>query len=89
MAGQHKAANIVHFSRLSEEGYRWLREDKAGWRSEGEALHIAALPGSLWEDSNNARNILIRSEGLAGAVRLEVEVTLAPERNSEQAGLLL
>jgi regulation of enolase protein 1 (concanavalin A-like superfamily) len=71
------------------EGWTWVREDAKAWRLEGGALHIRALPGSLWEKENTAKNVLVRAlPAGADPVAVEVTVTSAPAAQAEQAGLL-
>jgi cytochrome c len=71
------------------EGWSWVREDAKAWRLEGGALHIRAIPGSLWEKENTAKNVLVRAlPAGADPATLEVTVTSAPAVQAEQAGLL-
>ena len=67
--------------------WRWCREHRDGWWILDGALQVKALPGTLWKDANNARNVLLRpAPGRPAAA--EVTVTNDPEVDGEQAGLV-
>jgi regulation of enolase protein 1 (concanavalin A-like superfamily) len=77
------------FGAALADGWSWIREDAKAWRLEGGTLHIRALPGSLWEKENTAKNVLVRAlPAVDGPVTVEVSVTSAPAVQAEQAGLL-
>jgi len=42
------------------EGWTWVREDAGGWKIEGAALKMKALPGTIWYKKNDAKNLLLR-----------------------------
>src|SRR4051812_15847989 len=57
-------------------GWSWVREDAKGWRIDDDGLHIRAMPGTLWKETNNARNVLLRPAPTdAAEFALEVSVT--------------
>ena len=70
------------------EGWSWIREDAAGWKVEGGALRLKALPGTIWYKRNDAKNFLVRKAPDA-PIAIEVTVDSAPETNAEQCGLFL
>jgi regulation of enolase protein 1 (concanavalin A-like superfamily) len=70
-------------------GWSWIREAPESWRIEQGTLHIRALPGTLWGDRNNARNILVRSaEPVADGFANEVTVHNDPQAQGEQGGVI-
>ncbi len=72
-----------------DSDWQWLREDPQGWRLKVDALNIRALPGTLWGERNDARNILLRSaRPLTEGLSSEVTVRNAPEIQGEQGGLI-
>lgn len=78
------------FGAMLADGWSWVREDAKAWRLEGGTLHVRALPGSLWEKENTAKNVLVRAlPPVDGPVAVEVTVLSAPVIQGEQAGLLL
>jgi regulation of enolase protein 1 (concanavalin A-like superfamily) len=77
------------FGATLADGWSKVREDEKAWRLEGGALHVRALPGSLWEKENTAKNVFVRAlPAGADPVAIEVVVTSAPVVQAEQAGLL-
>jgi regulation of enolase protein 1 (concanavalin A-like superfamily) len=77
------------FGAALADGWSWVREDAKAWRLEGGALHVRALPGTIWEKENTAKNVLVRAlPAGVDAVTVEVTVTSAPALQAEQAGLL-
>lgn len=80
------------FGGLLSKEWSWLREAPGAWRVESDGLHLRTMPGSLWADRNDAKNIpLVSLPGEANAANLCVEVTVTsnPSTGGEQAGLLL
>jgi regulation of enolase protein 1 (concanavalin A-like superfamily) len=77
------------FQGTIDSDWQWLREAPEAWRLKVDALNIQALPGTLWGERNDARNILLRPamevrEGLSS----EVTVRNHPEIQGEQGGLI-
>jgi hypothetical protein len=81
------------FTGKLSDGWTWVREDPSGWRIDGGALQIKALPGKIWYKTKTAKNLLIRNLPASGTaeapVTLEVSVESAPEVTAEQSGLYL
>ncbi len=65
----------------------WIREQRDAWWVLDGALQIKALPGTLWQERNNARNVLVRSVP-DKPVAIEMMVTNGPKVQGEQAGLV-
>ena len=70
------------------EGWSWIREDSASWEVAGGVLRIRTLPGSLWGEGNDAKNVLVRAIPEMVEYATEAFVTKLPEEGGEQAGLL-
>ncbi len=85
-----KPAAPETLSFLGQTGWSWVREDAKAWKTEGDALRIRALPGSLWEKDNSCKNVLVMKlpDG-AGDAAVAVTVASQPVVQGEQAGLLL
>ncbi len=78
-----------NFTGALKEGWHWIRESPEAWRIEGGALHIRALPGTLWGERNDARNILVRpAEPVGEGFSTEITVRNAPQLQGEQGGLI-
>ena len=76
------------FTGTLQEGWSWVREDPDAWHFKGDALHIRALPGTLWGERNDARNLLLRpAESVGEGFVVEITVHNAPEGQGEQGGL--
>ncbi len=75
------------------EGWTWVREDPKAWRIADGAIEIRALPGTIKEKTNDARNLLLRKAPAAGTVddpfAIEATVKNAPGQPGEQAGVIL
>ncbi len=73
------------------KGWSWIREEAGSWKVEKNALHLKALPGTLWEGANSAKNILVRALPAPddGSVAVEAVVAGAPAVEGEEAGILL
>ena len=69
------------------EGWEWLREDPAGWRSSNDVLELRAQKGRVWSGAG-AKNLLVEQKQ-AGGRQAEVVVSHgAPKTKYEQGGLL-
>lgn len=67
-----------------------VRPEKGGWTSDGKVVQIRTLPGSLWEKSNDVKNLLLRAvPSEATSVSVEARVSSQPATPAEQAGLVL
>ncbi len=76
-----------NFSATPAGDWHWLRQQRDGWWILDGALQIKALPGSLWQDTNDARNVLLRPAPDCPA-NVEVMVSNDPAVDAEQAGLV-
>ncbi|MGC9522223.1 MAG: hypothetical protein ACP5HG_10150 [Anaerolineae bacterium] len=71
------------------EGWSWIHEAPEAWHIKDQELHLQTLPGTLWGERNDARNILLRPAlELEPGLASEVQVTNAPVLQGEQAGLI-
>lgn len=72
------------------EGWRWRRENPAGWRVREGALEIRIEPGNMWGPANDARNVLMRPvpNPVAGEVRVSMTVSNKPTEQYEQVDLV-
>ena len=70
------------------DGWAWLREDPASWRSHDDVLELRAQKGRIW-GGGGAKNLLVERLP-AGGRTVTVDVSHgAPENIYEQGGLLL
>lgn len=72
-----------------QDGWSWVREDKAGWRVTEPGLEIRVQPGNLWGPENNATNVLTRVVSAVTNTTLQISVTIEnrPTEQYEQANL--
>ena len=77
------------FSKALDDGWSFVREDKAEWRLKDGNLELLAQPTNIWGKANNkTENFLLRA--LPGATSsVEVTVDFNPRKEYEQAGLML
>jgi regulation of enolase protein 1 (concanavalin A-like superfamily) len=70
-------------------GWRWVREDKAAWRTTKEGLEIRIQPGNQWGPENSGKNVLVR-ELPENPAPIEVSVTVEhkPTEQYEQCDLV-
>jgi beta-xylosidase len=78
------------FERALDKGWSWVREAPEAWRIENNTLILRSLPGYLHANSNNSRNLLIRTPPKAQGKALAIEVSLEsePRTQYEHAGLV-
>ena len=86
---QHETHFEERFEGELEADWSWVREAAEAWCVKEGTLHVQTLPGTLWGERNDARNILVRppqtaAEGLIS----EVSVYNQPVLQGEQAGLI-
>jgi regulation of enolase protein 1 (concanavalin A-like superfamily) len=84
------AAVTDEFRGKLSEGWRWLRENKDGWRVTDNGLQVLVEPGNMWGGSNDAKNVLLRRvpEAMVAAADVSVEVSHKPQNRWEQANLV-
>jgi arabinan endo-1,5-alpha-L-arabinosidase len=70
--------------------WSWVRQDSARWSLSADpgTLTIDAVDGDLYQTTNTAGNLLVE-RAPSGDFVAETKVALQPDRNYEQAGLLL
>ena len=76
------------FTSPMEAGWTWIREDPKAWKVENGALLLRVLPGYVYEEDNNAPNVLLRKASVTSkGLVLEVYLENQPEILYEHAGL--
>jgi regulation of enolase protein 1 (concanavalin A-like superfamily) len=72
------------------KGWSWVREDPKAWRLDKGVLVVKTSAGSLWQQQNNNRNILLRALPDAKDKRIAVEALVENEPTNafEHAGLV-
>ena len=71
------------------EGWRWVREDPAGWRTTDKGLEVRIAPGNMWGGDNNAKNVLVRDlPKVDGALSASVIFENKPTSQFEQVDLV-
>jgi len=70
--------------------WRWLRENKTGWKLTDSGLQVLIEPGNMWGKANDAKNVLLHSVPLAWQDSADVSVQLEhhPKKRWEQANLV-
>jgi hypothetical protein len=77
------------FKHQMDPDWEWLWEAPEAWRIGEDGLEMRTLPGSLWGESNNAHNILVRpAQDAEPGLTSEVTVHNRPVLQGEQAGLI-
>jgi len=72
-----------------QPGWKWVREDKSGWRCGDQSLVIEAKPGGIWGSfftDHLASNFLLRPVP-EGCTAFEATVKHSPSSYGEQGGL--
>ena len=72
------------------EGWSWVREDDKAWKVEKGELLIRSLPGGLYREMNNCKNVLLRTPPDVKKDQLIIEVTFRnqPKEQFEHAGIV-
>ena len=71
------------------EGWGWVREQADAWKAGENGLIMRTLTGTLWGETNTARNLLLRPAPEEGDFAAEVTVSIRGALDGEQAGLIL
>jgi regulation of enolase protein 1 (concanavalin A-like superfamily) len=71
------------------DGWKWVREQADAWKASSNGLTMRTLTGTLWGETNTARNLLLRPVPVDGDFATEVTVSIHSALDSEQAGLIL
>ncbi len=69
-------------------GWGWVRQYADAWRAGQTGLTMRTLTGTLWGDTNTARNLLLRPAPEPDDFATEVTVTIRGALDGEQAGLI-
>jgi regulation of enolase protein 1 (concanavalin A-like superfamily) len=70
------------------EGWSWVREQADGWKAGENGLTIRTLTGTLWGETNTARNLLLRQAPEGGDFATELTISIHGALDGEQAGLI-
>lgn len=76
-----------HFDGRLQDGWQWVREDRAEWRIGDNRLEVRSQPGRIW-GGNDAKNLLLRVALKLQDLAACVNVAHKPVEKWEQAGLL-
>ena len=92
-AGETKAAPAAitdDFRGKLGEGWRWLRENRDGWRIADAGIQVLVEPGNMWGPANDAKNVLLRPvpEVMRTNAEVSVQVAHKPQNRWEQANLV-
>ena len=71
------------------DGWKWVREQADAWKAGNNGLTMRTLTGTLWDQTNTARNLLVRPAPADGDFATEVTVSIHGALDGEQAGLIL
>src|SRR6266849_1542606 len=72
------------------EGWSWVREHRADWRTTKRGLEVRIEPGNQWGPQNDARNVLVRPAPDASKGQIEISATIQnrPSQQYEQVDLV-
>ena len=87
---KERAVFTESFDGTLAKGWSWVREDPKAWRLDKNVLVIKTSTGSLWQQQNNNRNILLRvlPDAKDQRVAFEALVENEPTNGFEHAGLV-
>ncbi|MDV6030089.1 MAG: hypothetical protein F9B45_08275 [Phycisphaera sp. RhM] len=70
--------------------WRWLRENKDGWKLTDSGLQVLVEPGNMWGKANDAKNVLLHPVPRAWQDSVDVSVQLEqhPKKRWEQTNLV-
>nr|WP_143548096.1 hypothetical protein [Rhodopirellula sp. SM50] len=70
--------------------WRWLRENKDGWKLTDSGLQVLVEPGNMWGKANDAKNVLLHPVPQAWQDSVDVRVQLEqhPKKRWEQTNLV-
>lgn len=81
---------VEDFRKPPKKPWRWIRENRDGWRITDDGLQVLIEPGNMWGGDNDARNVLVRpipAEWRDG-VEVIVQFEHHPKKRWEQADLV-
>jgi regulation of enolase protein 1 (concanavalin A-like superfamily) len=77
------------FNKPLDDGWKFVREDKAEWRLKDGNLELLAQPTNIWGKKNDkTENFLLRALP-GGSSSVEVTLDFDPKKEYEQAGLMI
>lgn len=71
--------------------WKWIRENKAAWRTGRQGLEVKIEPGNMWGPANDAKNILVRpapSTITSGGAEITATIQNQPTGQYEQTDLV-
>src|SRR5581483_2733348 len=77
-----------NFAAKLNAGWKWVREQTDAWKADDKGLALKTLPGTLWATTNTAKNLLLRAAPEKADFATEVNVSIQPALDGEQAGLI-
>lgn len=87
--GEIKAV-VDNFQGSMSKEWRWLRENKKGWKLTDSGLQVLVEPGNMWGGANDARNVMLHAvpEAWRESVELTVQMEQHPKKRWEQTNLV-
>jgi regulation of enolase protein 1 (concanavalin A-like superfamily) len=77
-----------NFDGKLDAGWKWVREQADAWKTGDNGLTMRTLTGTLWGETNTARNLLLRPAPAEGDFATEVTISIHGALDGEQAGLI-
>lgn len=70
--------------------WRWLRENKDGWKLTDRGLQVLIEPGNMWGKDNNAKNVLLHPipDAWQDSAGVSVQLEQHPKKRWEQTNLV-
>jgi hypothetical protein len=81
---------VDRFQGAISKEWRWLRENRQGWRLTDSGLQVLIEPGNMWGNANDAKNVLLRAvpEAWHESVEISVQMEQHPKKRWEQTNLV-
>lgn len=78
------------FQGTMRKEWRWLRENRNGWRLTDTGLQVLIEPGNMWGKDNDAKNVMLHSipDGWQDSVEVSVQMEQHPKKRWEQTNLV-
>jgi len=81
---------VDRFQGSMRKDWRWLRENKEGWKLTASGLQVLIEPGNMWGKANDAKNVLLHPvpEEWRESVEISVQMEQHPKKRWEQTDLV-
>ena len=81
---------VDSFQGTMSKEWRWLRENKDGWKLTDSGLQVLIEPGNMWGKANSANNVLLHSvpDTWRDSVEISVQMEQHPKKRWEQTNLV-